>query len=77
MLYTACRTEAHAKRLQIFDTWAICFDQVLEDRLSKHEWLAGDQYSIADMANFCWVCVGPFAGEPSKSPLKLLVEDEF
>lgn len=36
--------------------------QVMDDHLSKHEWLAADQYTIADMANFCWVCVGPFAG---------------
>jgi len=28
---------------------------VLDDRLKKHKWLAADQYSIADIANFSWV----------------------
>jgi GST-like protein len=28
--------------------------EVLETRLADHEWL-GDDYSIADIANFCWV----------------------
>ncbi len=28
--------------------------EVLERRLADHEWLA-DEYSIADIANFCWV----------------------
>ncbi len=28
--------------------------EVLESRLADHEWL-GDDYSIADIANFCWV----------------------
>lgn len=29
--------------------------QVLDDRLKDHEWLAADQYTIADIANFSWV----------------------
>jgi GST-like protein len=29
---------------------------VLEKRLSANEWLAGDEYTIADMATFPWVC---------------------
>ena len=37
------------------EKWA----QVLNDRLKDHEWLAADQYSIADIANFSWV--GPCA----------------
>ena len=37
------------------ENWA----QVLNDRLKDREWLAADQYSIADIANFSWV--GPCA----------------
>ena len=35
---------------------------MLNDRLKDHEWLAADQYSIADIANFSWVgpCAWPF-----------------
>ena len=29
--------------------------QVLDDHLKNHEWLAADQYTIADIANFSWV----------------------
>jgi glutathione S-transferase len=29
--------------------------EVLESRLADHEWLAGDEYTIADIANFAWV----------------------
>ncbi len=32
---------------------------VLEIRLSKADWLAGDKYTIADMANFSWTRGGP------------------
>lgn len=32
---------------------------VLEIRLSKADWLAGNKYTIADMANFSWVRAGP------------------
>jgi GST-like protein len=28
--------------------------QLIEDRLMEHEWLAGDAYSIADMATYPW-----------------------
>jgi glutathione S-transferase len=28
---------------------------VLETRLSSHPWLAGEKYTIADIASFCWV----------------------
>jgi glutathione S-transferase len=28
---------------------------VLESRLSTHAWLAGNKYTIADIASFCWV----------------------
>jgi glutathione S-transferase len=28
---------------------------VLESRLSSHDWLAGNKYTIADIASFCWV----------------------
>ena len=32
---------------------------VLELRLSKADWLAGDKYTIADIANYSWVRSGP------------------
>ena len=41
----------------------ICM-QVIDKQLEKHDWLANDQYSIADMANFCWVIFGATAGGP-------------
>ena len=34
---------------------------VLDQRLSDHEWLAGD-YSIADIANWCWVRTHNWSG---------------
>ena len=35
--------------------------EVLNSRLSDHEYLAGD-YSIADIANWCWVKIYPWSG---------------
>jgi GST-like protein len=35
--------------------------EVLERRLKDHEYLAGD-YSIADIANWCWVCIHDWSG---------------
>lgn len=35
--------------------------EVLDTRLADREWLAGD-YSIADIANFCWVCTHDWPG---------------
>lgn len=32
---------------------------VLDDRLKDHEWLAADQFTIADIANFSWVACAP------------------
>jgi glutathione S-transferase len=32
---------------------------VLESRLSKADWLAGDKYTIADIASYTWVRAGP------------------
>lgn len=32
---------------------------VLEIRLSQADWLVGDKYTIADIANFAWVRAGP------------------
>lgn len=31
---------------------------VLESRLSSHDWLAGDKYTLADIANYPWVSHG-------------------
>jgi glutathione S-transferase len=33
----------------------------LNGRLADHEFLAGD-YSIADIANYCWVRIHPWSG---------------
>jgi len=35
---------------------------ILDNRLKDHEYLAGEKYSIADIANFSWVNVAYFAG---------------
>jgi glutathione S-transferase/GST-like protein len=35
--------------------------EVLDGHLASHEWLAGD-YSIADIANWCWVQTWPWPG---------------
>ena len=40
------------------DETARLFD-VLESRLSKADWLAGDKYTIADIASYSWVRAGP------------------
>jgi GSH-dependent disulfide-bond oxidoreductase len=37
--------------------------EVLDGHLAGHEWLAGD-YSIADIANWCWVQTWPWPGIP-------------
>ena len=37
--------------------------EVLDGRLAKNEWLAGD-YSIADIANFAWVRIHEWPGVP-------------
>ena len=42
---------------------------VLDTRLADREYLVGEQYSIADIANFAIVDVGPTAGvDPSQFP---------
>lgn len=35
---------------------------VLDKRLEDREWLAADEYTIADIANFSWVISAPWAG---------------
>ena len=32
---------------------------VLESRLAHADWLAGDKYTLADIANYSWVRAGP------------------
>jgi len=32
---------------------------VLEIRLKDHDWLVGDKYTLADIANYAWVAAGP------------------
>ncbi|MBV9992391.1 MAG: glutathione S-transferase N-terminal domain-containing protein [Alphaproteobacteria bacterium] len=36
--------------------------EVLNSRLGESEWLAGGDYSIADIANYCWVRIHPWSG---------------
>lgn len=36
---------------------------MLDNQLKDHEWLAADQYTIADIANFSWVMRCHFAAE--------------
>lgn len=36
--------------------------EVLDRRLGESEWLAGDDYSIADIANWCWVRTHKWSG---------------
>eukprot|EP01112_Ceratiomyxa_fruticulosa_P003859 TRINITY_DN1416_c0_g1_i1.p1 TRINITY_DN1416_c0_g1~~TRINITY_DN1416_c0_g1_i1.p1 ORF type:complete len:242 (+),score=45.61 TRINITY_DN1416_c0_g1_i1:144-869(+) len=36
--------------------------EVLERRLSTSDWLAANQFTIADIANFCWVRIHAWAG---------------
>lgn len=46
--------------------WAACsYLQVMEDQLKNHKWLAADQYSIADIANFSWVYIHTWSGVSS------------
>lgn len=35
---------------------------LLEARLQKHLWLAGTEFSLADIAHFCWLRVADYAG---------------
>ncbi|HEX4895326.1 MAG TPA: glutathione binding-like protein, partial [Solimonas sp.] len=36
--------------------------EVLDTRLGQAEWLAGEEYSIADIANWCWVRTYKWSG---------------
>ena len=38
--------------------------EVLDRRLGEAEWLAGSEYSIADIANWCWVRTYKWSGVP-------------
>jgi len=40
--------------------------EVLERRLSTSEWLAGEEFSIADIANWCWVRLHGWSGVPTE-----------
>lgn len=39
------------------------FSQVMDTHLKDHEWLAADQYTIADIANFTWVFIHTWSGK--------------
>jgi glutathione S-transferase len=49
------RDEKIPYAIERYTNEAIRLFQVLEDRLANHEWLAADQFTIADIANFTWV----------------------
>lgn len=38
-------------------------DQVMDNHLKDKEWLAADQYTIADIANFSWVFIHKWSGQ--------------
>ncbi|HSW12058.1 MAG TPA: glutathione S-transferase N-terminal domain-containing protein [Solimonas sp.] len=38
--------------------------EVLDTRLGQAEWLAGSEYSVADIANWCWVRTYKWSGVP-------------
>ena len=40
--------------------------EVLEGQLSRTEWLAGTEFSIADIANWCWVRLHGWSGVPTE-----------
>jgi GST-like protein len=40
--------------------------EVLERRLGESEWLAGDEFSIADIANWSWVRIHDWSGVPTE-----------
>ncbi len=40
--------------------------EVIESRLSESEWLAGNEYSIADIANWCWIRIHGWSGVPTE-----------
>ena len=41
---------------------------MLDTQLEGKEWLAGGQFTIADIANFSWVFAGPYAGVSRCTP---------
>ena len=41
--------------------------EVLDRQLSENQWLAGDEYSIADIANWCWIRIHDWSGVPTES----------
>ncbi len=45
------------------ENWSCCV-QVLSARLDGSDWLAGGQYSVADIAAFIWVLDAPLIGVP-------------
>jgi GSH-dependent disulfide-bond oxidoreductase len=60
--YAAARYRAQSQRLY----------RVLDDRLARREWLAGDAYSIADMATYPWALYLEQHGfEPAAHPALL------
>lgn len=43
------------------------FPQVMDTHLKDHEWLAADQYTIADIANFTWVFIHTWSGKECRT----------
>ncbi len=40
--------------------------EVIDRQLSENEWLAGNEYSIADIANWCWIRIHGWSGVPTE-----------
>jgi glutathione S-transferase len=40
--------------------------EVLDGRLGESEWLAGDTFTIADIANWCWIRIHDWSGVPTE-----------
>lgn len=58
-----------SQALQRFHTEAQRLAAVIEQRLSDNAWLSGGEYSVADIAHFCWLRIMAYAGlEPVAYP---------
>lgn len=53
---------ANSTAIQRFGDEAQRHMEVLDQQLSRHEWLNGQSFSIADIAHFAWVRMAHYAG---------------
>lgn len=56
------QTEQHTLAQQRFESEALRLTTVVENRLKNSPWLAGSEYSIADIAHFGWLRSMSYAG---------------